>query len=168
MTYGAEAIMTLRGTNLALDRRRRDALATYAENAALAAGVPAQTWVRQTWGLKDYEAKHLLRGDASEPTWERILKLRGPHCGWFICLPIMGAIIGEDLADHFANEKKAVANERAAYEAEEARIANLEAHARERRTFAGRALREGPVLGGRASDDGRVADARLGGRTLPR
>jgi hypothetical protein len=38
-----------------------------------------QTWVRETWGLKDYEAKHLIKGDASETVWERLLKQRGPH-----------------------------------------------------------------------------------------
>lgn len=163
MTYGAAQIMTRRGANFALDRHRRDALATYAENAALAANMPAQTWVRETWGFKDYEAKHLLRGNASEVMWERILKQRGPHAGWRVALPIIGAIIGEDLADHFANEKAQVANERAAFAAEEARLATLEAHARERRAFAGLAPRESALPSRNANGGTRVAAPRVGG-----
>lgn len=145
MTLTADGIMTRRGTEFGLDRRRRDALATYAETAALAAGKPAQTWVRETWGFKVYEAKHLLAGNASETMWERILKQRGPHGGWRVALPILGAVIGEDVAEHFANERKQVAHERAVYEAEESRIAALEAAARERRSFARHPVRPAAV-----------------------
>jgi hypothetical protein len=95
--------------------------------------------------------------------WERILKTRGPHGGWFVALPVMGAIIGEDLADHFANEKAEVARERAAYEAEEVRIATLEAHARERRAFAGRAHREGFVPGRGIAVERGLGAPRVGG-----
>lgn len=145
MTLAAEMIITRRGTILPLDQRRRDALANYAEIAAAQAGTPVQTWVRKTWKLKDYEAKDLIRGNASETIWERILKLRGPHCGWQVAIPILGAVIGEDLADHFAAEQRQVANERARFEAEEARISRLEAHARECRSFRSMAAREGAL-----------------------
>lgn len=163
MTLAGTMIMTRRGASLALDRRRRDALATYAELAAQDAGKPVQTWVRETWGLKDYEAKHLIKGDASEVVWERLLKQRGPHKGWALAIPIMGAVIGHDIADHFANEKAQVANERAAFAAEEARLATLEAHARERRAFAGLAPRETALPPRNAAGGTRVAPPRVGG-----
>lgn len=164
MTYGTDAIMTRRGREFALDRRRRDALATYAEIAAANAGKPPQQWVRETWGLKDYEAKHLLRGNASEVMWERILKLRGPHGGWSVALPVMGAIIGQDVADHFASEREQVAHERARHEAEEARISRLEALARERRSFGRVGRGQGHVPPGRADGEPRVGPARVGRR----
>jgi len=164
MTVTAMSLQTLRGTKLALDKRRRDALATYAIQAAEDAGQPPQTWVRQTWGLKDYEAKHLLKGDASEATFERLLKRRGPHCGWRLALPILGAIIGEDLADHFQREKAEVAHERARYAAEEARISALETHARERRALGRVAAGQGAVQGRRADGEPGLAAPRVGGR----
>lgn len=162
MTLVSSEIMTRRGTEFDLDRRRRDALATYAEMAAVDAGKPVQTWVRETWGLKDYEAKHLIRGDASETVWERLLKQRGPHHGWRLALPILGAVIGQDIAEHFAAEQREVAHERARYAAEEARIASLEAHARERMAFARLGARKAPVPDGRAPGGSRVAAARVG------
>lgn len=162
MTLVADMIITRRGTVLPLDQRRRDALANYAELAAEDSGKPLQAWVRETWGLKDYEAKDLIRGNASEAVWERILKRRGPHCGWVVAIPIIGAVIGQDLADHFANEKAQVAHERAAKQAEETRIATLEAHARERRSFARIAAGEAAVPDGRAADEHRVDSARMG------
>lgn len=96
-------INSLRGTVLALDSRRRDALATFARLSAEDDGVPAQTWVRTRWGLKDYEAKSLLRGDATEPVWERILKHK--NGGWSVALPVMGAVIGHGLGDFITKEK---------------------------------------------------------------
>lgn len=164
MTYEAAQIMTRRGSEFALDRRRRDALVTYAETAADEAGIPVQTWVRETWGLKPYEAKHLLRGNASETVWERILKQRGPHGGWRVALPILGAIIGEDIADHFANEKAQVAHERAKFQAREAQVAALEAHARERAAFGRRAAGNAAVPARRAPGEPGLASARVGRR----
>lgn len=163
MTLAADMIITRRGAILPLDQRRRDALANYAEIAAADAGQPLQTWVRITWGLKEYEAKDLIRGNASETVWERILKRRGPHCGWAVAIPILGAVIGHDIADHFANEKAQVADERAAFAAEEARLSTLEAHARERRAFAGLAARETPLRPRNATGGTRVAPPRVGG-----
>lgn len=162
MTVTADGIMTRRGSEFALDRRRRDALAAYAENAAEEAGRPPQAWVRETWGLKDYEAKHLLRGNASEVVFERLLKRRGPHLGWRLALPILGAVIGEDIAEHFASELREVADERARAEAREARISALEAHARERRSFGRLGDREAALQGRRAAGEPRLAAARVG------
>jgi len=96
-------INTLRGTSFPLDSRRRDALATFARLSAEDDGVAAQTWVRNRWGLKDYEAKDLLRGQASEPVWERILKHK--NGGWTVALPVMGAVIGHGLGDFITKEK---------------------------------------------------------------
>lgn len=162
MTHGTAAIMTLRGRNLALDRHRRDALATYAEIEAAKHDKPAQQWVRETWGLKDYEAKHLLRGNASEATWERILKSKGRHGGWAVALPIIGAVIGQDVADHFAAERDRIADERARHEAEEARITALERHARERLAAVGLGAREGALRPRGPAGEPRVAASRVG------
>ncbi len=107
MTATATMILTRSGTILPLDQRRRDALANYAEHEARAAGVPLQTWVRNTWGLKDYEAKDLIKGNASETVWERILKQRdNPHGGWAVALPVIGAVIGLDLDEAIKTERR--------------------------------------------------------------
>lgn len=103
MAVTMNEINTLRGTALGLDSRRRDALATFARLSAEDDGIPAQTWVRTRWGLKDYEAKALLRGDATEPVWERILK--SPNGGWTVAIPVMGAVIGHGLGDFITKEK---------------------------------------------------------------
>ena len=65
MTVTADMILTDFGAVLPLDRRRRDALAEYAKKAALAAGWSAERWARETWSLANYEAKDLLKGNAS-------------------------------------------------------------------------------------------------------
>jgi hypothetical protein len=160
MTVTAMTLNTRRGAILPLDQRRRDALAEYAQQAAAEAGVPLQTWVRETWRLQVYEAKDLIRGNASEPVWERILKGQGPHTGWAVAIPILGAVIGQDIAEHFATERQQVAHERARFAAEEARIAALEAHARERRLFGAAALQSR----GAAREPG-LAPPRVGRRT---
>jgi hypothetical protein len=162
MTVTAMALNTRRGTILPLDQRRRDALAEYAQHEAAEAGIPLQTWVRQTWRLEVYEAKDLIRGNASEAVWERILKQGGPHSGWSLAIPILGAVIGTDIAEHFASERRQVAHERARYAAEEARIAALEAHARNRWAGGPAALQDRGAAG-----EPRVSDARVG-RARPR
>lgn len=104
MQVTAEMIITRSGSSLPLDQRRRDALANYAEIAARAVGAKPQTWVRETWDLKDYEAKDLLKGNASEPVWERILKHK--NGGWAVAIPILGAVIGQDLHDFIDKERR--------------------------------------------------------------
>lgn len=66
-------------------------------------GAKPQTWVRETWDLKDYEAKDLLKGNASEPVWERILTHK--NGGWSVALPILGAVIGQSLDDHLEKQR---------------------------------------------------------------
>jgi lipopolysaccharide biosynthesis protein len=109
MTMTADMIITRQGTVLPLDQRRRDALMTYAQGAADAAGMPRQTWCRKVWKLQDYEAKDLLRGNASEVVWERILKLKGEHCGWHVALPVLGAVIGTPVHAFFQDQMKQAA-----------------------------------------------------------
>lgn len=104
MTVSAMDISSLRGTNLPLDSRRRDALATYAKFAADDAGVAPQAWVRKTWGFADYEAKALLKGDASEAMWERILKHK--NGGWNVAIPVLGAVVGLGLDDFLAAQRR--------------------------------------------------------------
>lgn len=111
MTVATMDIFTLRGTVLPLDQRRRDALMNYAQIAADAAGVPRQTWCRTVWKLQAYEAKDLLKGNASEIIWERILKLRGPHCGWAVALPVLAAVIGHDVSEFFREQMRQAAKE---------------------------------------------------------
>lgn len=111
MTVTAEMIITRRGTVLPLDQRRRDALMNYAQQAADDAGVPRQSWARKTWDLRDYEAKDLLKGNSSEQVWERILKLRGPHCGYHVALPVMAAVIGHPVHEFFREQTRQAARE---------------------------------------------------------
>lgn len=104
MTVTDMDISSLRGTILPLDQRRRDALANFAMLSAVDAGRAPQAWVRKTWDLKDYEAKDLLKGNASEPVWERILK--HPNGGWAVAIPIIGAVIGMGLDEFLANQRR--------------------------------------------------------------
>lgn len=107
MTVEYVEIFTRRGTVLPLDQRRRDALAEYARLASEDAGLAAQAWARKTWGLKDYEAKDLLRANSSEAIWERIVKSKHPeHGGWRVVLAVYGAIIGEGVDDFLQNERR--------------------------------------------------------------
>jgi hypothetical protein len=119
MTVTGTMIITRGGGNLPLDQRRRDALMTYAQQAADLAGVPRQTWVRQAWKLKDYEAKDLLKGNASETVWERILKGRGPHSGWAVALPVLGAVIGVEISEFFRDQMRQAAKDAARAEEQE-------------------------------------------------
>jgi hypothetical protein len=111
MTVTGTMIITRGGSILPLDQRRRDALMIYAQQAADMAGVPRQAWCRRVWKLKDYEAKDLLKGNASETVWERIMKMRGPHCGWAVALPVVAAVVGQDLHDFFRDQMRHAARE---------------------------------------------------------
>lgn len=107
MTVGTMDIITLRGTVLPLNQRRRDALAHYARIAADDAGMPPQTWCRKTWKLKDYEAKDLLKGNSSEAIWERIALGKHPeHGGFRLILAIYGAVLGVAFEDFIEKERK--------------------------------------------------------------
>ena len=114
MQVTAEMILTDFGAKLPLDQRRRDALAQYVRKAAGPAR-SKQLWAQSEWGLKDYEAKDLLKGNASEAVWERIVKHR--NGGWRVVIPVMGAVIGQSLDDFIASEIEVIRHERAELEA---------------------------------------------------
>lgn len=120
-------IITRGGTNLPLDQRRRDALANYAEQCAEREGIPKLTWIQRNWPLKVYEAKDLLKGNASEVVWERIIKARGPHGGWRIVIPVMGAVVGQALEDFIRAERAELEREAQQREREARELAQLEA-----------------------------------------
>lgn len=111
MTVTYEMVSTLRGTIFPLDQRIADALMNYACQAADAAGTPRQTWVRKTWKMADYEAKDILKGRASKTHYERILKLRGPHCGWHVGLVVTGAVVGQPIYEFFREMNESAARE---------------------------------------------------------
>lgn len=102
-------ILTRGGTNLPLDPRISDALMTYAIQAADAEGIPRQTWIRNRWGLKDYQAKDILKGNATKTLFEQILKRRGPHCGWFVGIAVIGAVAGEELHEFLREQNRMAA-----------------------------------------------------------
>lgn len=144
MTVTALDISSLRGTNLPLDSRRRDALATYARFAAEDAGMAPQAWVRKTWGFVDYEAKALLRCDASEAMWERILK--HPNGGWKVAIPVLGSVIGLPIHEFFRDQTRLAALEARRAEEHE-RLAQI----------AYRRLADDPADSGAPREDGPLA-----------
>jgi hypothetical protein len=95
-------IISLRGTILPLSRRRRDALEAFARLEAEKAGKPPQTWVRETWDFTAAEAKEVLKANASEVLWERIIQ--HPNGGWKVMIPVMGSVIGQSLDDFVHSE----------------------------------------------------------------
>lgn len=111
MTVTGAMILTRRGTVLPLDQRIADALMQYAIEAADAAGIPRQTWCRRFWKLKDYEAKDVLKGNASKAIYERVLKMNGQHCGWFVGIAVTGAVVGQELHDFFREQMRLAARE---------------------------------------------------------
>lgn len=135
MTLTAQMILTDFGAKLALDQRRRDALAAYARAAHSRTQTRhgAQGWVEMEWGLTDYEAKHLLKGNASEAVWERIVK--HPNGGWAVVIPIMGAVIGLSLEDYIEQKAREAERERIEWQSRERDLAALAARVAERRSF---------------------------------
>jgi len=119
MTVTADMILTNLGTTFPLDRRRKDALAEYARKSAGDAK-SKHLWVQRQWGLEPYEAKDLLKGNASEAIWERIVKHK-TNGGWKVVIPVLGAVIGQSLDAFIASEIEDIRHERAELEALERR-----------------------------------------------
>lgn len=111
MTVTAQMVMTRGGAVLALDQSIADAVMHYARQTAEAEGMAPQAWCRKRWKLAEYEAKHVLRGDCSKTIYERILKLRGPHCGWPVAIAVTGAVVGQDLSEFFRAQMRQAAKE---------------------------------------------------------
>lgn len=100
-------------------------------------------------------AREAVAGRVSLTSLEQMFKAGG----FGVALPIIAAVIGHSIAAHFANEKKAVAHERAHTQAEEARVTALEDHARRRWAAGPAALQDG-----RAAGEPGVAATRMGRR----
>lgn len=130
MDVTMDEIFTRAGSVLPLTRRRRDALAEYAVIAARKADKPALTWTRATWDLENHEAKDLLKGNASEAVWERII--RHPNGGWRLVLPIMGSVIGHSLEDFIEAERRELEHEAQARQRRARELAENEAFLRGR------------------------------------
>lgn len=111
MTVTGAMILTQGGGVLPLDQRIADALMNYAILAAEQEGLPRKTWCRRYWKLKDYEAKEVLRGNASKALYERVLKARGPHCGWAVGIAVTGAVVGQELHEFFREQMRQAALE---------------------------------------------------------
>jgi len=148
MTVTGTMVLTRGGTVLALDQRIADALMNYAAQAADAEGVPRQAWCRRVWRLADYDAKHVLKGNASKAIYERILKLPGEHCGWHVGLAVTAAVVGQPIHDFFHDQMR-----QAAKDAENARQHEQLARA------AYRALEGDPPAAGEDRRQGRGAGA---------
>lgn len=119
MTVTGAMILTQGGGVLPLDQRIADALMNYAILAAEQEGLPRKTWCRRYWKLKDYEAKEVLRGNASKALYERVLKARGPHCGWAVGIAVTGAVVGQELHEFFREQMREAALEAARAEEHE-------------------------------------------------
>ena len=116
--------MSRDGTVLSLDRRRKDALLEWVLAEARAAGARSpQGGLEKTFDFKPYEAKTVLKADASEPLWERMVKHK--NGGWRVVLPVMGAVIGHGLDDFVQAEQRRLARERERYAAQERRLAAM-------------------------------------------
>jgi hypothetical protein len=154
MQLTAEMILTDFGAKLPLDQRRKDALAHFAraEHSRTQTRRGAQAWCEDRWGLKDYEAKDLLKGNASETVWERIVK--HPNGGWSVVIPVMGAVIGMSLESYIERQAQEARLERAQWEATEKRLAELSARVAERRRLDREANQQARAAG--------PADARVG------
>jgi hypothetical protein len=113
MDVTAEMILTSLGTSLPLDRRRKDALAAWAR-AAAGDAKSKPGWLMRQYGLKEYEAKDLLKGNASEAVWERIVKHK--NGGWQVVIPVLGAVIGQSLDAFIASEIEDIRHERSQLE----------------------------------------------------
>lgn len=135
MTLTAQMILTDFGTKLPLDQRRKDALAAYAQakHQKTQTRRGAQAWCEEHWGLRPYEAKDLLKGNASEAVWERIVK--HPNGGWAVVIPIMGAVIGLSLEDYIEQKAREAERERIEWQSRERDLAALAARVSERRSF---------------------------------
>lgn len=127
MTVTAEMILTDFGAKLPLDQRRRDALAAYvrATHSRTQTRRGAQAWCEERWDLRDYEAKDLLKGNASETVWEKIVK--HPNGGWAVVIPVLGCVIGQSLEDYIEQQAEEARRERAEWDARERHLEALSA-----------------------------------------
>lgn len=104
---------------LGLDRATRDGLAAYAR-----LHWPAGTakHAAKAWDLSMDEARGVVAGRASQTTIDKIWK--SPNGGWDVILPVLGAVVGTALHDHFRQQAREAARaEREAIEHERLALA---------------------------------------------
>lgn len=73
-----------------------------------------QKTIEREWGLTIDEAKGLIKGQASVRTIEKVLGHK--NGGWAVALPVMGSVIGHDLADYIRQERARLEEEARALE----------------------------------------------------
>lgn len=98
--------------SLGLDRATRDALATYARLRWPSGTAKA---VAREFDLSMDEARGLVAGRASQTTVDKIWK--HPNGGWDVILPVLGAVVGHGVHQHFRKQAREAA--RAEREAQE-------------------------------------------------
>jgi hypothetical protein len=144
MTVMVSENMHLDGQLLPFARDLREALGIYARRTW---PLNASGHASQAWGIPKSTAANLLKGHASDATVTAILRAGG----WPLALAVIGATIGQSFDDHLTQEREKLANERAHYAAREARIAALEDHIQERRSFSRARHREAAAPDGEPS-----------------
>jgi hypothetical protein len=93
---------------LPLDMEWDAALAVYCERRW---PVGRRKSVMREWGLSEEEARSVIEGKASKRTIGRIFKHK--NGGWPVAIPIMGAVIGQELGRHIEERRR---HEREQYE----------------------------------------------------
>ena len=86
---------------LPLTRATRDALARY---VAISAPRGRRSWAEREWDLTPDQARAVVEATASAATIDQIWK--HPNGGWAVLLPVMGAVIGQELDDFIKSERK--------------------------------------------------------------
>lgn len=86
---------------LPLTRATRDALARY---VAISAPNGRRKWAEAEWDLTPDQARAVVEATASAATIDHIWK--HPNGGWAVLLPVMGAVIGQELDDFIKSERK--------------------------------------------------------------
>lgn len=84
-----------------LPRELRKAIATY---VAIHAPRGRRKWAEERWGLTSDQARSVCDGTASLSTLQVIFK--HPNGGWALLIPVMGAVIGQELDDFIQDERK--------------------------------------------------------------
>lgn len=117
---------------LGLDRQTSDALATYAKQRW---PVHTRKSAQREWDLTPDEAKALVEAKASKATIDRIWK--HPNGRWAVALPVLAAVIGHEVFDHFASERTRSRHERRRMEEKDRRLFEVVRHPRSSRGVGG-------------------------------
>lgn len=84
-----------------LPRELRQAVAAY---VAINAPRGRRKWVEDRFDLSPDQARSVCDGTASISTLERVF--RHPNGRWALLIPIMGAVVGQELDDFIKDERK--------------------------------------------------------------